>query len=475
MKLEFAGQSGRDATNPTMNSTRLVNLFREPSTAGGFALRSVPGMAEFAALGRTFLRALAIYKGNLLAISGGRLFEVSPAGVVRDLGALVSGEAAGLSVNTGIATIVSGGVYSTWNGTTLAPVTVGSSDLVGSVAYLGGYTIVTELGGRRFWWSDLAAPGTMNALNFASAEITEDDLIRALVVGDTLLLFKANGFEMWGLTGLAGTSAFQRISGAMVETGLAGYALCCTFPNGAAFVGDDGRVHVWSSGSMRPISTPPVEAAIESYGPASVFYYSLRGHGFICIAFNGCPAWCYDVALGEWHERAEDNGPWTARAAVLFNGAWRVGSAVGLLATLNAVRVDFGKCMVRRAVSGAFGPVNQPFTIAKIEAQSRRASDREALLEGYALTDDVGTLGMGAVALGDDGDDSGSAKVSLRLSRDGMTFGPAKPREVGDAGEYYTRLIWRALGQFRRQAVMELSVSCAMDLPISGTVEIDLA
>ena len=473
MIYEFAGQSGKDASNATMNSTRLVNLFREPMTAGGYVLRSVPGMALFANLNRAFLQALAPYKGNLLSVCGGRLFEISDAAVVRDLGALESGDQSGISVNTGIAGVVAGGVYSTWDGTSLTPVAVGSDDAVGSVAYLGGYTIVTELGGRRFWWSDLADPTTMPALNFASAEITEDDLIRSLVVGDVLVLFKANGLELWGLSGLSDVNAFARISGAMIETGLAGYALCCTIPNGAAFVGDDGRVHVYSGGSLQPVSTPPVEAALHDAAAQSVFYYSLRGHGFICVTFKDRPAWCYDVALGEWHERAQDDGPWTARASVFFGGAWRVGSSSGMLATLNDIRVDFDRPMWRRAISGAFGPTDRPFTIGKIEAQSRRASDSEWPVV-YILSDDLGALGSGTLALGEEGYDSGAANVSLSMSRDGMTFGPLKPRPVGDQGDYFTRLIWRALGQFRRQAVMQLSVSCPGELPIAGAVEVQV-
>lgn len=455
-----------------MNSTRLVNLFREPMTAGGYALRSVPGMASFADFDRAFLRALHPYKDNLLSICGGRLFEVSSAAVVRDLGSVGTGVEAGISVNTGIATVVSGGAYRTWDGTTLAPVTVGTSDAVGSVAYLGGYTIVTELGGRRFWWSSLAAPATMPALNFASAEITEDDLIRALVVGDILVLFKANGFEVWGLSGLADASAFQRIGGAMVETGLAAYALCCTIPNGAAFVGDDGRVHVYSGGSLQPVSTPPIESALEKYAPQSVFYYSLRGHGFICVTFADAPAWCYDIALGEWHERAQGGGAWDARVSAYFGGAWRVGNSSGLLATLNDVRVDFDKPLVREATSGAFGPKDRPFTIGRIEAESRRASDQE-WPEVFLLSDDMGTLGASLLALGS-GDDSGAANVSLSMSRDGVTFGTPKPRNVGESGAYFTRLIWRALGQFRRQAVMRLSVSCPGELPIASAVEVQV-
>lgn len=456
MRIEFVGQSARDGLNTAANPSRLVNLYREPIVPGGrgqYVLRSVPGMASFAALDRIFMRAMTPYKGNLLVICGGYLYSITPAGIVTEVGLVGSSAETGIDINTGIATIVSGGDYYTWDGTTLTSVATGAVTDAGSVFQLGGYTLVTELGGRKLQWSSLADPSTFSGLDFASAEITEDAIIRGVVVGDTILLFKASGFERWTGTGLPGPDAFQRISGAMVETGLAGYGLISTFPNGAAFVGTDGRVHAWNGSQLQPISTPPVEVAISEYTPKRVFFYERRGHGFICVTFENALAWCYDVATGEWHERAENDAPWSVTVTARLDNMWYAGSDTGLVATLSPVCQDFGQPLIRRAISRRLEGDDR-FTIAMIEAFPRVGLDVQA----------VDSIDLNEIA-----------SVSLRMSRDGgRTFGAEKPRPVGAVGQYETRLVWRALGQFRT-AVAEFILSSTADIPLLAEINVEMA
>lgn len=448
MRVEFVGQSTRDATNPQQAPGRLVNLFREPSMGGGFLLRSVPGMALLASLGVTFMRALSYYGTGLLAVAGNGIWSISTGGTVTRLATITDAVEAGLSENTSIATIVANGLYYTWNGTTLTNVVPGAFTSIGSVAYIGNYTLLTEKNGRRFTWSNLADPGTFNALNFATAEITKDPVLRVMVVGDTVLLLKSTGFERWGVTGSAGAAAFSRLTGAMVETGLAEYGLVANFPNGMAMVGADGRVHIWNGAALTPISTPPVESALATYDAVTVFYYELRGHGFICISFRDCPAWCYDIAMGEWHERVQSDGAWLARFAVRIANTWYLGCEDGKIATMTAACTDFGSNLVRKAVSRVLD-VGRRFNIANIEAFPRKALDMQ-------------------VTGGSD-----PATVTLKTSKDGMIFGAARDRQVGVAGQYETRLTWRNLGQFRR-AVVELSTSAAAELPISTELDVTL-
>lgn len=455
-KVEFAGQSARDGLNAANNPARLINLYREPLVPGGrggYTLRSVPGMASFADLGRVFMRALAPYNGNILAVCGGYLYSITPAGAVTEIGSVGDSAETTIDVNTGIATIVANGDYYTWNGTTLTLVATGAVTDAGSVLQLGSYTLVTELNGRKLQWSNLAVPGTFNALNFASAEITDDAIIRGIVVGDRILLLKASGFEQWTGTGLSGADAFQRISGAQVETGLASYGLVTTYPNGAAMVGTDGKVHAWNGAQLVPVSTPPVEVALSEYGPQRMFYYERRGHGFICITFTSALAWCYDIATGEWHERAENDGPWSVTASTRLGTTWYAGSDTGHIATLSPVCRDFGEPLIRRAISRRMDGAGR-FTISKVEAFPR----------------------IGLDVQNDDGDPANAeAMVSLMTSRDGgQTFGAEKPRSVGALGAYETRLTWRALGQFR-SAVAQFVLSCPADVPLLAEIDVEVA
>ena len=447
-KMQFVGQSARDADNPAGNSSRLVNGYREPMIPGGRGsalLRGCPGMADFAEVNDVFVRAMSNFDDGIMAIVGTNLHRVTTDGTVSLIGDVeATDEIAGLDQSTGYVVAVAGRKYWHWNGTTLATVVSGNVPNPASVAYLGGYVIVSEYNERVFGWSALADPTTWSGLDFASAEITPDPIIRLIAFKDALYIFKATGFERWAVTGLSGPDAFQRIGGAQEEPGLAGYGLIVTFPNGMSFVGSDGRVYVFGVG---PISTPPVEVAIERFEPQRMFYYEQRGHGFICLIFGDAFAWCYDTATGEWHERSQDDMPWQAKASVQVANSWYVGTDAGKIAQLTNTCLDFGSPMVREYTSHTLEP-GARFTVSAIEAFPRIDGD----IQG-------------------DGDTT-EAKITLEMSKDGgRTFGQPRDRGVGAVGEYETRLPWRAWGQFRK-ATARISQSSAVDVPMLAEIDV---
>lgn len=449
-KLAFVGQSAKDADNPAGNTARLVNGYREPMIPGGrgsAVLRGCPGMAGFAEVNDVFVRAMSNFDAGIMAIVGQNLHRVTTDGTVSLIGDVDATDAiAGLDQSTGYVVAVAGRKYWHWDGTTLTTIVPGNVPNPASVAYLGGYVLVTDYGTRVFGWSALADPTTWSGLDFASAEITPDPIIRGVAFKDAYYIFKETGFERWAVTGASGPDAFQRIGGAQEEPGLLSYGLIVTFPNGMSFVGSDGRVYVFGIG---PISTPPVEVAIERFGPERMFYYEQRGHGFICLIFADAFAWCYDTATGEWHERSQDDMPWQAKASVKVDGSWYVGTDAGKIAQLTNTCLDFGSPMVRQYTSHTLEN-DERFSIGKVEAFPRIDGD----IQG-------------------DGDAT-EAKITLELSRDGArTFGPPRDRGVGAVGEYETRLTWRALGQFRK-ATARISQSSAKDVPLLAELDVSL-
>lgn len=449
MRLEFVGQTARDSDFPTGGTSRLINGYREPMVPGGRAphvLRAVPGMQEFANLPTVFARAATTWNNRLAVVAGNRLWTIDADGVVVNAGLVeAADDIVALDQSTGILCVAANRKYWNWNGTTLTNPTTGAVTSVAGVTYLGGYVIVSQFGGRVFAWSDLATPGTFNGLSFASAEITPEPIIRAIAFKDALYVFKASGYERWGVTGGAGADAFARIEGAQGEPGLLGFNLITTFPNGMAWVGSDGRVHVLGVG---PISTPPLEVEIAAETPRSMFFYEQRGHGLICLTYANRPARCYDVATGEWHERDQNGDGWSANATAKLAGSWYAATNSGKVAKLFDGCTDFGAPMVRRFVSNTI-EVDERFSIAKIEAFPRPAGDVQG--------------------------DGTPAKVTLRTSRDaGMTWGSDKDRPVGAAGQWDQRLTWRNLGQFRK-ATVELSVSGPTDIPLLSTLDVEMA
>ena len=77
-KVQFAGQSARDADNPAGNPSRLINGYSEPMVPGGRAgsvLRAVPGMQDFAEVGAVFVRAMSNFDDGIMAIVGENLYR----------------------------------------------------------------------------------------------------------------------------------------------------------------------------------------------------------------------------------------------------------------------------------------------------------------------------------------------------------------------------------------------------------------
>jgi hypothetical protein len=452
MKIEFVGQSARDQTNVRANPSRLLNGYREPIISGGkaqFVLRAVPGMDFADSRTGVFMRGLVAFEGQLLVVINGQVSRIlSPFGLPT-IGSITDDAMTSFAENNGTLSIAAGGDYYTSNGSSITgPTATGAVTDAGSVAYLGGYTLVFEKNGRKVQWSALVDPTSFNGTHFATAEITPDNIVRGIVFKDTVYIFKASGFERWGLTGGAGANAFARIDGAQSEPGLKGFGLITQFPNGFAYASTDGKVMAFVGGQLTPISTPPVEVALEQNEPDRMIYYEVRGHGFICLIFNDIPAWCYDIATGEWHERSQDDGPWTAKAMVQFAGDWYIGADGGNIGRLRPECLDFDRPMVRRYVSRTLAQPER-VTINKIEAFTRVGLDVQSPAD---LSD---------------------AKVSLRTSKDGgYTWSDPKPRGVGTTGAYQTRLTWRALGQFR-DATIELSQSSVTDVPLLAEIDVD--
>lgn len=422
-QLQFFGQSAQDSDNIAANPARLVNVYLEPVPTGGRSgaiIKSVLGLEAFCTASGVFTRALQDVDTRLFAVIGGRLFQIAATGIETDRGAVDDDENTTIAGNNGAVTVVANGKYYLWDGTTLSQPTAGAFTAFGSHDYIGNYTVLTEKDGRRFQWSDIADANDLPGLNFSSADGRDDNLIRPFAINGVLYLFKETSHEVWYVTGGSGSAAFERQAGGVVDIGLKSHNLITRIPGAAFFVGDDNRAHL-VSGQVQPVSIPAVETAIKTKNPRACFAYEDEGHTFCVITFRDCAAWVYDVALGEWHERAEGVllTPWTATCSAKFNGEWYCGRDDAKVLRFAQVGTDDGGALVREATSRTLYQDGQRFNVAELELFPRQGF-QNAILE-------------------------------LEVSRDGgLTWSLPKPRVIGPIGGYAGRVIWRALGQCRQ-------------------------
>ena len=437
-QLQFFGPSGRDADNRAANSARLLNCYLEPVQPGGrtgYSVKAVLGTTAFTSVAGVFVRAMAEVNGLLYVVCNSRLYSIDGTGSVTDAGAVDDGANATITGNFGKVAVTVDNRYFVLDGTISEP-TPGAFTAMGAADYIGGYTVITEAGGRRFQWSALADAETLPGLNFSTADGRDDLCIRPFEINGSLYILKQRSHEVWYLTGGAGASAFERQVGGVINIGLKAFGLICRIDLGAFMVGDDNRAYLIGQG-LQPVSTPAVETAIAQTGPKFCFTYDDEGHVFCVIVCESGPAQVYDVATNEWHERASgaEFAPWSVTAAAEFGSRQCIARDGGDVLELTRTATDAGMPLLRRMVSRTLANDGQRFVIDELEVFPRQGFD--------------------------------AASVSLRMSRDnGMTWGSPKVRSFA-VGEYGKRVIWRALGQFR-QATAELTISDAADITMNA-------
>lgn len=439
MKIEFAGQTARDPDNIQGNPSRLVNVYREPTVPGGrsgYMMKSVLGTELTAAVSGIFVRAIERTDKKTFVVHAGSFSEVDLAtGAVTLHGAVTDSADATISGNNGDVTIASGAKYYRWDGATLTEPAAGAFTSIGSVTFVANRTVITELAGRRFEWSDVADASNLPGLNFSTADGRDDNLLRGANINGMLYLFKEESIEVWFPTGQGGASAFERQAGGIIDVGLKAHGLLATFDGGAFMIGDDGRAYMVGNG-LTPISTPPVETMIDQNEPLFCSVYGDEGHTFLCIHFSGTPSACYDLATGEWHERGfgTDLGAWGVVGSVRHEGKWYHARTGGNIEKLVRTNMDASTPLVRDMISrtadgdGGWFPIN----VAEILI-------RQGFSEGT---------------------------IELSMSKDGgVTWGSPKPRPIGPVGNYSNRVKWNALGSFRA-ATARLRMSDAIEVTI---------
>lgn len=409
------GPAARDATSPQANPSRLINCFREPGQRT--LLRAVEGLVEYGDTGSVLVGDMMDLDGVTYAIAGQTLYRLPNEAVAT----LSLGEQF-LGRNGAAITAVSGGRYYVWaNGGLTEPVGIFTS--YGSVTYLNGRTILSEGVGNRFEWSDIAAPETLNGLNFATAEQRDDNLLRVMAINGVIMAFGERSTEIWAATGAGGSGAFSLLPGAVVDIGIKARKLVADIGGAAFIVGNDGVAYLAASTQWQPVSIPAVNVAIRDGNPQNCVFWEYLGHKFAAITFQDRPAWVYDLATKEWFERAEgQEGRWTIAAACRRGQSFLFGAVSGKVYQGGTGGQDMGGTMYHEATSGLIEQDGAFFNINQIEFGASYGFQPEA------------------------------ATLLLEASRDGATWSRQGSVDLGQDGDFARRAVFRRIGRSRKRA-----------------------
>ena len=225
-----------------------------------------------------------------------------------------------------------------FDGTTLS---TSSSYVPGErIGFIDQRIVGTQSYSQRFSWSALGDGSTWDALDFASAEGSPDNLVSLVCTSKQIVLFGSSSAEIWNSVG--GEEVFSRNGSDFLE-----YGACSAYsPQKVAgtvmWLGKDQRgqakVFILNGYSATRASTRAIEERFEGLDltGAKAFAYSDGGHEFYCLNVPGVQTTlCFDVTYKQWHERAElVNGnyqPWRATCHAFAYGQHYFGAGDGVI------------------------------------------------------------------------------------------------------------------------------------------------
>jgi hypothetical protein len=438
---------------------RAVNLYPSIVESGTgkvpAVLNAVPGMTLFADLGAE-IRGIHEAAGRLFVVAGAGLYELTSAGASTLLGTL--------STSTGLVDMAAGllqlVIVDGPNGYVLTLASnvfarIASSAFYGSarVGFLDGYFLFIRPDTQQFYWSAIDQAQTLDALDFASAESSPDELVSVLIDHRDLMLFGSKTVEGWRNTG--STSIFERNEGAIMEVGCVAAHSAQKLDSTFLWLGSDANGHgvVWMANGYRPqrVSNLAVEQLIQSstdLTQASAYTYQQDGHSFYCLNAPGLETTlCFDVSTGQWHDRAElVDGEWEPIRGVCHAFCFNkhlIGAEDGKVYWLDKTKNTLdGDVLARERVSP-----HEP-----------KRADEPREFPKFVLNCDVGN-----------GKADGSAPaVQLRYSNDsGRTWSQWRTASLGAQGDYGRPVTFRRLGQVKKGGDRVWAVRCTDDTPFS--------
>jgi hypothetical protein len=462
MDAGVVGGSSQQASLP-FNAERTVNMYAVLDQQGKkpASLYARPGNAVFATLGSGAGRgAFTATNGRAFVVSGSQLYELLANGTGTVLGNLLTSSGDITADENGVQLAICDGVnlyILTYATNVFQRVVSPNLPSASSVRFLGGYFIVTRAPTSGIHQISAPYDGlSWAALDFATAELSPDSLLRVEVVFGQLFLFGDLSIEPWTNTGSA-SFPFQRVnSSSQISVGVAAVSTVLPLDNTVFWVGNDkngtGVVYRADGYSPRRISTEAVELRLQaapSISTLKAMAYQEAGHTFYIITGGGMEtAQVYDVSTNLWVE-------WS-----YFNSSGNYE-----LPLTNDLFYAFGKTL---ALDRTSGKVYEQSSKYYSDDGEEIACDRifthifdngnPFLIKNLILNFETG-VGNTTVE---------NPKAMLYLSNDGgRTFYTYYEAFMGKAGEFLSRVVFWRLGR-HRQCTFRVRVTDSVKRVITG-------
>lgn len=444
----------------SISAQRVINRFAETQARDAksqVVLLPTPGVVRAFTLPNGPVRGLHAMGDRLFAVAQRRVYRMELNGTADDVGQIDAGGAVSMSDNGTHVVIVVPETGSAWLiGRTGNVTAITDADYLDSVMVdvLDGFAAFVRKDSNEFFLSQPNDAATFDALDFASAEGSPDNLVAIKRVGRELWLLGERTTEIWANVGAA-DFPFLRVSGAFVERGCA-----ASFSVAAAFgtifwLGDDRAIYTARGFQPERISTHPIEQAFLRYADVSGargWCYEQEGHQFYILTVPGTgTTWVFDTKTAVWHEReSEGYSGWRCVVGTNWAGGVFAGDAIsGTIWRVDPLAYDEDGEPIRRVATG----------------RPMHAEGKSLFFSRFELDAEVGVGNL--VAPGD------NPKVWLDYSDDGgFTWNGGLERQMGPRGRYNRRIEWRRLGSARNRVFRVSDAATVRTALIAANIEV---
>lgn len=487
--IPFCGQSYTDKTL-NANAQESINLYpmrtqlsqysnqkSSPQNPEKIIMYPTPGYkfaqscAAKATSGQTPIRALYVINNILYIICGNTLMSFTPTGSGNDLTSGTLTALGTLNTATGLCSIIcntvqlvisdgqSGYTYTLASNTFATIGSSGSFPASGGVTnftFFDGYAVAAKNNSKTVIQSNVLDATTWGAQAFDTITSFPDNIVA--VFSDELQLY-VFGPKITEVQSDAGTFpyAFQKVSGVLIQAGLAALNSICKVGNTVVWLASDlqGKAYVAAlqGYGTKVLSTPPINEAFERYSIVSdALAYSYReGDGlFYVITFPSAGVtWAYDVKMDMWHKRSINGGVDLPVAYVSWQGNNVVGDMNGSLYLMSQ---NYG------TYSNPTGTLNTPLT--RIRTTSHINADGMTMFLNELWIDIQAGFGFIVDPLLNPQPTAAAPLATLEVSKDyAHTWHTVGVRSMGAVGQYLKRLLWRNLGRFRQNITFRLTIT----------------
>ena len=461
--INLTGESYQNRSTP-LSSQVTRNFYPEvqgnSSSKSQFVLQPFPGYKLFSAGLGGADRGMLNHREILYKVSGTSLYTVDSAGSHTSRGTVAgTGQVVISGIGTSIIITTSAGLVYSWDGSTFAAETDSDFETPITNAHINN-TIIYDGDNDRFCVSDVGAAGTINGLNYATAEGNADNLKRVYTFNERIYMFGDRTIERWWFSGV-GKPPVDRIDSGMIAVGLAATYSVGNNTNLMYFLGDDRKVYRLGN-SLEAVSSLGVSTAIESYATVSDaigFCFSLQGQNFYHLTFpTQDKTWCFSETAG-WFELSRSS---TIKRDLANSHAYIFGK--------NLV-ADYRNSNIYEWDVDTYDENGLPMTRSRdtgsIHGGLFRQDGKWLEMNRFELIMEVGiglTSGQGI-----------DPEIMLQTSDDGgRTFSTEMRATVGRLGEFQWKVEWFVLGGFYDR-IIRLSTSDAVRWSIySASADIEV-